>query len=39
MKIIENTFSVISKDRNQMIDITHQVDSIVGESALLVAMS
>ncbi len=35
MKIIEETFSVTSKDRNQMINITHQVDSIVSESGIV----
>jgi secondary thiamine-phosphate synthase enzyme len=34
VKIIEKTLSVHSKSRNQMLDITSQVSSIVGQSAI-----
>ena len=34
MKITENSFSVTSKNRNQMINITSQVKSIVVESGI-----
>ncbi|MBW8001267.1 MAG: YjbQ family protein [Planctomycetes bacterium] len=34
MKIIEMDFSVNSKDRNQMIDITSQVHAVVSESGI-----
>ncbi len=34
MKIVEKGFRVSSKHRNQMIDITSQVDSAVGQSGI-----
>ena len=34
MKIVEKDFSISSKHRNQMIDITEQVRSIVGKSGI-----
>ena len=34
MKIVENSFSVVSKNRSQMIDITSQVRSVVKESGI-----
>ncbi len=34
MKIVEKDFRVSSKHRNQMIDITSQVDSAVGQSGI-----
>ena len=34
MKIVENSFSVVSKNRSQMIDITSQVLSVVKESGI-----
>jgi len=34
MKIVEKDFRVSSKQRNQMIDITSQVDSAVGQSGI-----
>lgn len=34
MKIVENSFSVTSRNRNQMIDITSRVNSIVAESGI-----
>jgi len=34
MKIVENSFSVVSKNRSQMIDITSQVRSVVRESGI-----
>ncbi|HIJ51926.1 MAG TPA: YjbQ family protein [Planctomycetes bacterium] len=34
MKIVEKDFRVISKNRSQMIDITNQVSSLVGQSGI-----
>jgi secondary thiamine-phosphate synthase enzyme len=34
MKIVEKSFHISSKNRNQMIDVTSQVDSFVGQSGI-----
>lgn len=34
MKIVEKDFNISSKNRNQMIDITSQVDSVVSQSGI-----
>ncbi len=35
MKIVEKDFNISTKNRNQMIDITGQVQSLVGQSGIL----